>query len=82
MPDLRIEPHEPADQQHHLDEEEHDPAYVYYLLVHETERIQQMASGSATPIINKGSFSKIEVEVHPPPVSSSGLRGFSRPTTT
>ena len=46
-----------------VDPKKHDPLYVFYLLRRETERIKALASGVATPIINKTSFSEIEVEV-------------------
>jgi type I restriction enzyme S subunit len=42
-----------------------DHRYLYYLLRVETPRIQAMASGVATPIINKTAFSEIEVELPP-----------------
>lgn len=41
----------------------HDYRFVYYLLRHETRRIQGMCSGVATPIINKSDFEKIELKV-------------------
>jgi type I restriction enzyme, S subunit len=44
-------------------DEEHDPLFVYYLLCNEAERIKKVASGAATPIINKTAFSNIEVRV-------------------
>ncbi len=50
-----------------VDQEKHDPQYVFYLLRTETERIRALASGVATPIINKSAFSDIEIEVPPLP---------------
>lgn len=44
-----------------VDGSEHNPAFVYYLLVNERERIKAYASGAATPIINKSAFSDVNV---------------------
>lgn len=46
-----------------VDENLCDAKYLYYLLRVETPRIQALASGVATPIINKTAFSEIEVEL-------------------
>lgn len=43
----------------------HDPRFVYYLLVSVAEAIKALASGAATPIINKSSFSAFKVNVPP-----------------
>lgn len=43
--------------------DKHDWRFVYYLLRHETHRIQGMCSGTATPIINKKDFEKVEVKI-------------------
>ena len=45
------------------DDERHDPRFVYYLLVSVAEDIKALASGAATPIINKSSFSSFKVKV-------------------
>jgi len=44
-----------------------DPKFVYYLLVHNTDSIRGfgLGGGSATPILNKTSFSKIKLRVPP-----------------
>jgi type I restriction enzyme S subunit len=44
-----------------------DPRFVYYLLVHNTDTIRGvgLGGGSATPILNKTSFSKIKLRVPP-----------------
>ena len=44
-----------------------DPKFVYYLLVHNTGSIRGvgLGGGSATPILNKTSFSKIKLRVPP-----------------
>ncbi|MDD4456542.1 MAG: restriction endonuclease subunit S [Syntrophotalea acetylenica] len=44
-----------------------DPRFVYYLLVHNIETIRGvgLGGGSATPILNKTSFSKIKLRVPP-----------------
>jgi len=45
-----------------------DPRFIYYLLVHNTDAIRGvgLGGGSATPILNKTSFSKIKLHVPPP----------------
>lgn len=43
--------------------DEHDWRFVYYLLRYEIRRIRAMCSGVASPIINKGAFEKIKVNV-------------------
>jgi type I restriction enzyme S subunit len=50
-----------------VDSEKHSPEFVYYLLTSERDRIKRYASGAATPIINKGDFGNIEVQVPPLP---------------
>lgn len=44
-----------------------EPKFVYYLLVHNTDSIRGigLGGGSATPILNKTSFSKIKLRVPP-----------------
>ncbi len=44
-----------------------EPRFVYYLLVHNTDTIRGvgLGGGSATPILNKTSFSKIKLRVPP-----------------
>ena len=44
-----------------------DPKFVYYLLVHNTDSIRGvgLGGGSATPILNKTSFSKVKLRVPP-----------------
>ena len=51
-----------------------DPRFVYYLLVHNTDVIRGvgLGGGSATPILNKSSFSKIKLRV-PPTYQWSGI---------
>lgn len=43
--------------------EQHDSAFIYYLLRHETPSIQRRCGGVATPIINKTDFEKVLVKV-------------------
>lgn len=50
-----------------VDQSRHDNRFVYYLLREVTPRIRAKASGAATPIINKSSFSDVEVYVPPLP---------------
>jgi len=51
-----------------VDSSDYDHRFIYHLLRHETERIKGLASGAATPIINKSAFSDIEIFV--PPLST------------
>lgn len=50
-----------------VDKTRFDPRYVYYRLRVETPHIVGIASGVATPIINKSMFSDVELTVHPLP---------------
>jgi type I restriction enzyme S subunit len=47
-----------------VDEEKNDFRYVYYLLKFYTNHIKAIATGAATPIVNKERFSNVEVSVH------------------
>lgn len=51
-----------------VNEEEHDPFFVYSLLTTLRDELKANAGGAATPIINKTAFSEIEVRVPPLPV--------------
>ncbi len=44
-------------------EDSHSPEFVYYLLRSQIENIRGRAAGAATPILNKTSFSNIELSV-------------------
>ena len=46
-----------------VNEQEHDPFFVYHLMTTIRERLKANAGGAATPIINKTAFSGIEVRV-------------------
>ena len=46
-----------------VDESQHDPWFVYYLLRHETDGIRGIPGGAATPIVNKTAFSNFPVRV-------------------
>lgn len=50
-----------------VDQNAHDPLYVYYTLTMVAEGIKSLAGGAATPIINKSSFSEVEVLAPPLP---------------
>jgi len=50
-----------------VDQSQHDPAFVYYRLVADRERIKAQAGGAATPIISKGSFKQVIVAMPPLP---------------
>jgi type I restriction enzyme S subunit len=51
-----------------VNENEHDPFFVYHLLTTLRDELKSNAGGAATPIINKTAFSEIEVRVPPLPV--------------
>jgi type I restriction enzyme S subunit len=46
-----------------VDETKHDPRFIFYLLSREGENAKGLAGGAATPIINKGNFELMEVDV-------------------
>jgi len=50
-----------------VDQDAHDPLFVYYLLVMAADGIKKLAGGAATPIINKSSFSQVEAVAPPLP---------------
>jgi type I restriction enzyme S subunit len=51
-----------------VNEDEHDPFFVYHLLTTLRDELKSNAGGAATPIINKTAFSEIKVNVPPLPV--------------
>lgn len=51
-----------------VNETEHDPFFVYYLMTTLRDELKSSAGGAATPIINKTTFSELEVNVPPLPV--------------
>lgn len=51
-----------------VNEDEHDPFFVYYLMTTLRDELKSNAGGVATPIINKTAFSEIEVDVPPLPI--------------
>jgi type I restriction enzyme S subunit len=51
-----------------VNEQEHDPFFVYHLLITLRDTLKANAGGAATPIINKSAFSEIEVRVPALPV--------------
>ena len=48
-------------------QQEHDPFFVYYLLKTKIEILHNVASGVASPIVNKSTFGNLEVCVPPLP---------------
>lgn len=46
-----------------VDQQKWNPEYIYYLLSTKQQLLKDIAGGSATPILNKGHFGKVEVEV-------------------
>lgn len=51
-----------------VNDDEHDPFFVYHLMTTLRDELKSNAGGAATPIINKTAFSGIEVSVPPLPV--------------
>jgi type I restriction enzyme S subunit len=51
-----------------VNENEHDPFFVYHLLTTLRDKLKSNAGGAATPIINKTTFSEIEIQVPPLPM--------------
>ena len=50
-----------------VDQQKHDPYFVYYLLSTKTDMLHNVAGGVATPIVNKSTFANFEVYVPPLP---------------
>ncbi|WP_152555096.1 restriction endonuclease subunit S [Desulfonatronum thiodismutans] len=50
-----------------VNKSKHNPFFVYYLLSTLAERVKGIASGAATPIVNKTTFEDIEVKAPPLP---------------
>ena len=48
-----------------VDQQKHDPYFVYYLLSTKTDMLHNVAGGVATPIVNKSTFANLEVCVPP-----------------
>jgi len=48
-----------------VDQQRHDPSYVYYLLRQHSGEIRAHAGGAATPILNKSNFGRILLPVAP-----------------
>lgn len=51
-----------------VNEQEHDPFFVYHLMTTLRDKLKANAGGAATPIINKTAFSEIEVSIPRLPV--------------
>ena len=51
-----------------VDQQKHDPYFVYYLLSTKTDTLHNVAGGVATPIVNKSTFANLGVCV--PPLST------------
>ena len=58
-----------------VNEDEHDPFFVYHLLTTIRDELKSNAGGAATPIINKTAFSEIKVSV-PPLVTQQHIAGI------
>ena len=50
-----------------VEQQKHDPYFVYYLLSTKTDMLHNVAGGVATPIVNKSTFANLEVCVPPLP---------------
>ena len=48
-----------------INQQKHDPYFVYYLLRTKAEVLRNVAGGVATPIVNKSTFANLEVSVPP-----------------
>lgn len=48
-----------------VDRDKYDNTFLYYLLCTKVEQIKSIAGGAATPIVNKTSFSNVQVKVPP-----------------
>jgi type I restriction enzyme S subunit len=48
-----------------VDEARYVPEYIYYVLLPRQKELKDLASGSATPILSKGLFSKVTADVLP-----------------
>lgn len=46
-----------------VNSEKWNPEYIYYLLTTKQQLLKDIAGGSATPILNKGHFGKVEIDV-------------------
>lgn len=46
-----------------VNSEKWNPEYIYYLLTTKQQPLKDIAGGSATPILNKGHFGKVEIDV-------------------
>ena len=46
-----------------VDASKYNPKYIYYVLSLKQEELKSIAGGSATPILNKGHFSKVVIEL-------------------
>ena len=46
-----------------VDTSKNNPKYIYYVLSLKQEELKNIAGGSATPILNKGHFSKVVIEL-------------------
>jgi len=64
-----------------VNENEHDPFFVYHLLTTLRDELKSNAGGAATPIINKTAFSEIEAKF-PLSQCNGGSRASCRPTTS
>jgi type I restriction enzyme S subunit len=65
-----------------VNEQEHDPFFVYHLMTTLRDELKANAGGAATPIINKTAFSEIEVRVPTAPKSKKNTsHAFYQPTT-
>ena len=51
-----------------VDQQKHDPYFVYYLLSTKTDMLHNVAGGVATPIVNKSTFANLEVCVPSLPI--------------
>ena len=63
-----------------VNQDKYDPAFVYYLLITKTDVIQSVANSATTPIVNKSTFSSINVCVPPLPTQRAIAKFLDRKT--
>ena len=63
-----------------VNQDKYEPSFVYYLLITKTDVIQSVANSATTPIVNKSTFSSINVCVPPLPTQRKIANFLDRKT--
>ena len=63
-----------------VNQDKYDPYFVYYLLITQTDIIQSVANSATTPIVNKSTFTSINVCVPPLPTQTQIANFLDRKT--